>query len=82
MKLNPPCFIFWIIILKGILPCHYWMELRFLDKNEANYENYIANGTQNNDENSKVKASETEQPFNGKYEGDNNSQIFEDEDES
>lgn len=66
----------WILI-----PCHYWMELRFKDKSEANYDNNLGESTQKHDGSSKAKVSETEQPINGKYEGDNNDHEFGDEDE-
>ena len=67
----------WILI-----PCHYWMELRFTDKDEANYENYqAARNIQQQNESSKLRASDTEQPMNGKYDEDDNSKMFADEDE-
>lgn len=65
----------WILI-----PCHYWMELRFTDKNDADYDQIAAvRNTQHHDESSRIKGSETEQPVNGKYE--DHSKEFGDEDE-
>lgn len=63
----------WILI-----PCHYWMELRFLDKNERDYEGPTAHGR---NDHTNLNGSNTKQPVNGNYEEDEGSKLFDDDDE-
>ena len=62
----------WILI-----PCHYWMELRMLDKREEDYDGIPNNGVSLNGEIRNRDASK-ERSMNGQNE---NSNLFEDEDD-